>query len=508
MPAKIFSGAVFGLNGVVIEVEVDCAPGLHAFHLVGMADKAIAESKERLAAAIKNTGAMPPHQLNRRITINLAPADLKKEGSLYDLAIAIGYLAASEQLKSVRALERIFFIGELSLDGLVRPVTGVLPLAIEAKARRFASMVVPKENEHEAAHVPGIGIIGVSSLGEVIDFLEGRNDIQPTSIDPSQAAPSAATLDCADIRGQENAKRVLEIAAAGGHHLLLTGQPGGGKTLLAQALPSILPPMTPGEAIEVTKIWSVAGLLPRQSGIMRERPFRAPHHTASGIALVGGGTWPRPGEITLAHRGVLFLDEFAEFDRSAIENLRQPLEEGVITIARAHGSVSFPSRFQLIAAMNPCPCGFAGDLKKSCTCPAREIARYRRKISGPIMDRIDIHLEVPKVEYEKLIEGSSEEPSARIRTRVIGAYESQQKRFAGSGTHTNAEIRMQDIARFIPLSAGVREALRNAIRAFDLSARAYHRVLKVARTISDLTGEENIAPEHVLEAMQYRPKVE
>lgn len=508
MPAKVFSGAIFGLNGIVIEVEVDLTPGLHAFQLVGLADKAIAESKERLAAAIKNSGATPPHQLNRRIIINLAPADLKKEGSLYDLAIAVGYLAASEQIASVRDLGHVFLIGELSLDGLLRPATGILPLAIEARAHGFEYLIVPKENRHEAAHVPGIAVIGAETLRQVIDFLEGTAEIPPAGVllEETVAPPASTALDFAHIRGQEAAKRAFEIVAAGGHHALLMGQPGGGKTLLAQALPSILPPMTPEETVEVTKIWSVAGMLPRQSGLLAARPFRAPHHTASGIALVGGGTWPRPGEITLAHRGILFLDEFAEFERNVLENLRQPLEEGTITIARAQGSVTFPARFQLVAAMNPCPCGFAGDPKRHCTCPASAIFRYRRKVSGPILDRIDIHIDVPTVDYEKLIEGQEAEPSANIRERVARAHSIQQERFTGSGTRSNAEIRMQDIERFIPLSPSVRGTLKSAVTAYQLSARAYHRVLKVMRTIADLEGSEAPSVDNALEALQYRPK--
>ncbi|MDZ4295905.1 MAG: YifB family Mg chelatase-like AAA ATPase [Patescibacteria group bacterium] len=508
MLSKVYSGAIVGLEGMIVEVEVDLAPGIQSLSLVGLGDKAIAESKERLAAAIKNSGLRPPQQLNRRIIMNLAPADLKKEGSLYDLALAIGYLAASEQLACARDLGRMFFIGELALDGTVRPVDGVLPLAIEAKNKGFGTVVVPQQNGSEASCIAGLEVVGVGTLRNAIDMIEGRS-IPPTATLAEAIPPAPASgTDFSSIRGQENAKRTLEIAAAGGHHVLLTGTPGGGKTLLAEALPTILPPLNTEEAIEVTKIWSVAGLLPRGQGLRRERPFRAPHHTASGIALVGGGTSPRPGEITLAHRGVLFLDEFPEFQRDVLENLRQPLEQGAITISRAQGSITFPARFQLIAAMNPCPCGFAGDPQRRCTCPQHTVERYQKKISGPILDRIDIHLEVPAVDYEKLIESVPAETSAAVRARVLTARRIQEERFYGTGIPTNAEIRHTDIERFIPLDESGRRTMRALVQTHRLSARAFHRILKVARTIADLAGVASVGPEHLLQAAQLRPKTE
>lgn len=509
MAVKVYSAQAVGLKANIIEVEVDLAQGLHSFSVVGLPDKAVEESKDRISAAIKNSGFVSPQKKNQRVTISLAPADLKKEGPVFDLAIALAYLLASKQL-SFDVEGKIFF-GELALNGKIRSIKGILALVKYAHKKGFKEAFVPKENIKEAALIKGIKIFGCESLGEVVSHLNKKDTFnlseQPeTEIDFNDFAKEII-FDFSDIKGQESAKRGLEIAAAGGHNVLMTGPAGTGKTMLAKALATILPPFSFDEILETTLIHSVAGSL--QEDFLNERPFRSPHHTSSYVALVGGGTYPRPGEITLAHRGVLFLDEFPEFERRVIEALRQPLEDGVINISRAKESLTFPARFILICAMNPCPCGNLNSKTKPCVCSQGALMRYERKVSGPILDRIDLHLDVPQVEHEKLSdEKISGESSEMIQKRVIKAREAQKKRFSAHTKKvlTNSEMNVRDLKNFCQLSDNVISILNSAAKRLDLSGRAYHRVIKLARTIADLAGEEKIKEPHILEALQYRPK--
>lgn len=498
---KVNSCSIYGINGYIVKVEVDLSNGLPGFDIVGLPDATIKESKERVKAAIKNSELQFPH---KRITINLAPADIKKEGSVFDLAIAAGLLVSSMYFPE-EAVDNTIFLGELSLDGTVKGIKGILPMCMEAKNQGFTRIITSVENAQEAALVKGLDIIGIKDLKEMVEFLNGSLKIEPTIFSSEKLLNNnIEDWDFRDVKGQHTVKRALEIAAAGSHNVLMVGSPGSGKTMLARRLPSILPDMTFEESLEVTKIYSVAGLLKEGENLILRRPFRSPHHTISAASLIGGGRIPKPGEVSLAHFGVLFLDEMPEFPKHVLEVLRQPLEDECVTISRVNGTITYPSKFMLIASINPCPCGYFGDGSNRCSCSATQIKNYIGKISGPLMDRIDLHIEVKPVKFNDLSNESKSESSSSIKERINKARKVQLKRYAKEGIYFNSQLKPKHMNKYCKIGQKEKALLESAFEKYNMSARAYNRILKVARTIADLDDSESIKIDHIAEAIQHR----
>ena len=502
MLIKTFGSAVYGIKATTITIEVNVTQGIN-FFLVGLPDNAVKESQQRIESALQTYGYRMP---GKKVVINMAPADIRKEGSAYDLPLAVGILAASEQIKN-EGLERCIIMGELSLDGAIQPVKGALPIALQAKNEGFTACIFPKQNAREAAVVDGLEIYGANHIKEVIDFFDGKESMERVTVDLDAEflQKSEYEADFSDVKGQENVKRAMEIAAAGGHNIILIGPPGAGKTMLSKRLPGILPPLTLEEALETTKIHSVAGKTGKDAALITRRPFRSPHHTISDVALVGGGSFPQPGEISLAHNGVLFLDELPEFKRSVLEVMRQPLEDRVITISRARFAVEYPASFMLVASMNPCPCGFYNHPEKKCVCAPGFVQKYLSRISGPLLDRIDIHIEVVPVPFDKLSEHRTAEPSHIIRERVMAARNIQKTRYADyPGIHCNAQMNSKMLRKYCAIDAAGSNIMKTAMQKLGLSARAYDRIIKVSRTIADMEASPEIQVQHLAEAIQYR----
>lgn len=501
MLSNIKSCTLIGVDGYLIHIETDIVKGMPNFIMVGLPDASVKESKDRIASALKNSGFQLP---TKRITVNLAPGNIKKEGTLYDVPIALGIMLSSAQLQPKIELEKTLAVGELALDGSIRGVDGTLPMIIEAKRHHMRRVIVPYENRLEACLIDGIEIIAVKNLKELAKFLSGESDIAPLAPSQDKFFEHTFHLDYSDVKGQENAKRAMEVAAAGAHNMLMIGPPGSGKTMLARCFPSILPDMTKNESLEVTKIYSIAGLLRRETPLITTRPYRSPHHTISDTSLTGGGRIPRPGEVSLAHLGVLFLDELPEFQKTSLEALRQPLEDKIVTISRVNATITYPSSFMLLASMNPCPCGYFGDESNRCHCSSNEIKRYLGKISGPMLDRIDIHIEVPSTSYDKLKDRAKTESSANIKKRVDNARTIQLQRYQGTDTLFNSSLNPRQIELYCRLGENEEKLMKKAFTSLNLSSRAYHRILKLARTIADLDNSEDIKTPHIAEAVQYR----